>query len=154
MKKILITLLIVSSVSCSLDSDPIAPTDFTQQNEEEILSYLTDNGLSAQQSTTGLYYIIDELGDGAQPTSSSTVTVVYKGYYTNEAVFDESAQEGIELNLQQVIAGFAEGITLLKEGGSATLLLPSRLAYGNVGSGPIPPGAVLLFDITLVSVND
>jgi FKBP-type peptidyl-prolyl cis-trans isomerase FkpA len=154
MKNLLIVLILVLSVSCSLDSDPIEPRNYTQENEEEILAYISDNDLIAEKSVTGLYYVIDELGDGIQPTNSSDVTVVYKGYFSSGAVFDQSVEEGIELNLKQVISGFSEGITYFQEGGNGILLIPSRLAYGNVGSGPIPPGAVLIFDISLISVND
>lgn len=154
MKNVLLAFVLIVTVSCSLDTDPITPRDYTQENNEEIINYLTANNLVAEQSASGLYYIINELGDGLQPTTSSDVTVTYKGYYSSGAVFDESDAQGIELNLKQVIAGFAEGISYLKEGGNGVLLIPSRLAYGNTGSGPIPPGAVLIFDIALISVND
>ena len=52
-----------------------------------------------------------------------------------------------------MILGWQEGITYFKEGGEGVLLIPSSLAYGNNGSGPIPGGAVLVFDVKLISVN-
>lgn len=100
-----------------------------------------------------MYYIVEEVGTGEAPTFSDNVTVAYKGYFTNGSVFDESNADGITFNLQQVIAGWTEGITYFNEGGSGKLLIPSRLAYGNSGRGSIPGGAVLIFDINLIAVN-
>ena len=57
------------------------------------------------KSATGLYYVIDDEGTGAQPVFTSNVTVAYKGYFINGTVFDESNAEGISFSLQQVIAG-------------------------------------------------
>jgi FKBP-type peptidyl-prolyl cis-trans isomerase FkpA len=127
--------------------------DFTAANEKEILDYISAQGLNAQKSDTGLYYVINEPGFGNSPTASSNVTVAYKGYFTNGAVFDESSADGISFNLNQVIAGWTEGITYFNEGGSGVLLIPSRLAYGNRGTIGIPGGAVLIFDIALININ-
>lgn len=127
--------------------------DFAAENEQEILTYLTDNNLTAQKSNSGLHYIINEPGTGAFPTSNDNVTVAYRGYFTNGTVFDESSSSGISFGLQQVIAGWTEGIPYLKEGGSGILLIPSRLAYGDNGRGSIPGGAVLIFDVELIAIN-
>ena len=128
--------------------------NYATENDEEIVAYIADNNLTAQKSDSGLYYVIDELGDGDQPTETDNVTVAYKGYLTNGTLFDETNEEGLSFNLQQVITGWTEGITYFKEGGSGTLLIPAHLAYGNNSvSGIIAPGSVLLFDINLISVN-
>ena len=127
--------------------------NYETENDMEISSYITGNNLNAQKSSTGLYYVIDELGDGKQPTKTDNVTVSYKGYFTNGTVFDESTAEGASFNLQQLIKGWTEGITYFKEGGTGTLLIPAHLAYGNNGSFSIPGGSVVLFDINLLSVN-
>lgn len=79
--------------------------------------------------------------------------MAYKGYFTNGSVFDQSDAAGISFNLQQVIKGWTEGITYFKEGGNGVLLIPSSLAYGNNGQGSVPGGAVLIFDVKLISVN-
>ncbi|MGB0886121.1 MAG: FKBP-type peptidyl-prolyl cis-trans isomerase, partial [Chitinophagales bacterium] len=111
------------------------------------------NNLTAQKTSSGLHYIINNAGTGTQATSSDNVTVVYKGYFTNGSVFDESDASGISFNLQNVIKGWTEGIPLFKEGGNGVLLIPSSLAYGNSGKGSVPGGAVLVFDVKLISVN-
>jgi FKBP-type peptidyl-prolyl cis-trans isomerase FkpA len=150
MKKILIPLLVLLLVSCSNDD---SPTDFTESNEQEILEYISAQGLNAQKSASGLYYVINDPGSANRPTSSSNVTVAYKGYFTDGSVFDESNSDGISFNLNQVILGWTEGITYFGESGNGVLLIPSRLAYGNSGRSGIPGGAVLILDITLKSIN-
>ncbi|MEO8534990.1 MAG: FKBP-type peptidyl-prolyl cis-trans isomerase, partial [Flavobacterium sp.] len=109
--------------------------------------------LTAQKTASGLYYIINEPGTGKQPVATSTVTVIYKGYYTTKTGFDQSPAEGLTFGLQQVIPGWTEGIQLFKEGGSGVLIVPSRLAYGSFDYRGIPGGSVLVFDINLVSVK-
>lgn len=156
MKKLCMLLTVILFTACLSDDTPetIDPLkDYTEENEQEIQTYIADNDLVTQVSSTGLHYIINEPGTGAQPTSTSNVTVAYKGYFTDGAVFDQSDSNGISFGLNQVIAGWTEGITYFKEGGSGILLIPSRLAYGNSGLGPIPPGAVIIFDIELITVN-
>lgn len=128
-------------------------TDYTAENEKEITDYITKNNLTAQKSASGLYYIITEPGTGAKPTSTSNVTVAYKGYFTDGKVFDQSDAAGISFPLNKVIAGWTEGITYFKEGGSGLLLIPSRLGYGSDSNPRIPGGSVLLFDVKLLKVN-
>ena len=152
MKQLLSTLLVLTLfISCSKDTKTV--TDYTAKNEQEIKDYLAKNNLTAQRSTSGLYYIINEQGTGTQPTAASNVTVAYKGYFTNGNVFDQSKAEGISFGLNQVIKGWTEGIPYFKTGGSGVLLIPSHLGYGSTNYGPIPGGSVLIFDVKLISVN-
>jgi FKBP-type peptidyl-prolyl cis-trans isomerase len=123
------------------------------QNEKEITKYIATHELEAQKSSSGLYYIIGEQGTGGQPIPTSTVTVAYKGYFTNGTVFDESKPEGLSFNLQGVIAGWTEGITYFKEGGNGILLVPAHLGYGNYNYRSIPGGSVLIFEVKLIAVN-
>jgi len=150
MKYFISLIVLFVFISCGSDDEQ---KDFTAQNEEEIITYLAENNLNAQRSSSGLHYVIETPGAGAQPNANSNVTVAYKGYYTNKSVFDESDSNGISFNLQQVIKGWTEGITYFKEGGSGILLVPSHLGYGPGGRGSIPGGAVLIFDVNLISVD-
>lgn len=149
MKKILFALTLILSMSCSKDKE----VDYVAQNEQDIIAYIAKNNLTAQRSDSGLYYVINEAGDGEQPTAASNVTVAYKGYFTNGSVFDESEAEGISFGLNQVIKGWTEGIPYFKEGGSGILLVPAHLGYGNDDRGPIPGGSVLIFEVKLITVN-
>lgn len=152
MKNTLIVFAIILFTSCISDDNNTA-TNFEPQTDEDIQDYITANNLNPVKSSTGLYYIIDEVGTGENPTSTDNVTVAYKGYFLNDSVFDQSSEAGISFDLQGVIAGWTEGITYFKEGGSGTLIIPSNLGYGAGGRGSIPGGAVLVFDINLISIN-
>ncbi|WP_218598405.1 FKBP-type peptidyl-prolyl cis-trans isomerase [Polaribacter sp. NJDZ03] len=124
------------------------------QTEVDILKYIEDNNLDATKTESGLYYVINSEGEGTRPTSSSNVTVAYKGYYLNESVFDQSDSNGISFDLNQVISGWTEGIQLFKEGGEGLLIVPYNLGYGINNYRGIPGGSVLVFDINLISVNN
>ncbi len=145
--------LIFIFTSClNSESDKeVTPTE--PQTEADILKYIEDNNLNATKTDSGLYYVINNKGTGTRPTSGSNVTVAYKGYFLDESVFDQSNSSGISFGLNRVIAGWTEGIQLFKEGGEGILLVPSNLGYGANKRGSIPGGAVLVFDIKLISVN-
>ena len=142
---IIISLLFL--VSCSEDKS-VEP-----QTEADIIAYIEANNLNATRTNSGLYYVIDNEGSGSRPTSTSNVTVAYKGYFLDGGTFDQSSDSGISFGLNQVIPGWTEGIQLFKEGGEGMLLIPYNLGYGLNGRPSIPGGAVLLFDIQLISVN-
>ena len=141
--------LVLVFISCSDKTD----TSFEPETEQDIIQYIEDNNLNATRSNSGLYYVINNEGSGTRPTSSSNVTVDYKGYFLDEVVFDESNSNGISFRLNEVIQGWTEGITYFREGGNGILLVPYNLGYGASGRGSIPGGSVLIFDIRLLSVN-
>ncbi|MDX1364831.1 MAG: FKBP-type peptidyl-prolyl cis-trans isomerase [Arenibacter latericius] len=149
MKHVLIALGLILFISCGKDEK----TDYVAENEAEIVAYIEKNNLQAEKSQSGLYYVIDEEGSGNRPVASSTVTVAYKGYYTNGKVFDQSNAEGTTFPLQKVISGWTEGIQYFKEGGSGMLLVPSHLGYGSGDYNRIPGGSVLIFDVHLISID-
>ncbi len=152
MRNFLLFFALFALTACGNDDDDTI-VDYTAQNDAEIQTYLADNTITAQKSSSGLYYVINRVGTGARPNSTSNVTVVYKGYLTNGNVFDESNANGITLNLQQVIKGWTEGITYFNEGGNGKLFVPAHLGYGGTARTRIPAGSVLIFDINLLSVN-
>lgn len=104
---------------------------------------------------SGLKYVDEVVGDGAAPSSSGQVTVHYTGKFAaNGQTFDSSAGgEPVSFTLDNVIPGFAEAISTMKEGGKRTAFIPAALGYGASGYPPvIPPNADLVFDIELVEV--
>ena len=156
MKYVLLAFVSFLFVSCLPDLKSeieTQPVDYTVQNEKEITDYIAKNKLTALKSDSGLYYVITEPGTGKQPNANSEVRVAYKGYFTSGKVFDESKPEGIDFGLYQVIKGWTEGIQYFKEGGSGMLLVPSHLGYGSNGRPGIPGGAVLVFDVKLITVR-
>jgi FKBP-type peptidyl-prolyl cis-trans isomerase FkpA len=142
---LILSLLIFTS--CGKDND------FEPQTEADIIAYIAANDLNATRTSSGLYYVIDNSGSGTRPTSTSNVTVAYKGYFLDGNTFDQSVDTGISFGLNQVIPGWTEGIPLFKEGGEGMLLIPYNLGYGANTRNGIPGGSVLLFDIKLIRVN-
>jgi FKBP-type peptidyl-prolyl cis-trans isomerase FkpA len=123
-----------------------------KKDEDIISKYISNNHLNAVATGTGLYYVIDVVGTGAQPNASSQVTVAYKGYFTDGSVFDESNAAGLTFGLSGVIKGWTEGIPYFRKGGKGKLLIPSKLGYGPDGTNGIPGNSVLIFDINLIDV--
>jgi peptidylprolyl isomerase len=101
---------------------------------------------------SGLEYRILEEGDGPVPQLGDTVNVAYTGTLEDGTVFD-SGEYAFALGTGAVIAGWDEGIALLKVGTHAELRIPPDLAYGEFGQGSIPPGATLLFDVELLEIQ-
>jgi len=149
MKYSLLAIVFAFLVSCSSGPEK----DFSTINEKQITEYIKTNKLEATKCESGLYYTVDEAGEGVKPTSASTVQVAYSGYYLNGEVFDESSERGISFPLKRVIKGWTEGITYFKEGGKGTLLVPAHLGYGNYDTRGIPGGSVLIFDIHLIEIK-
>ena len=109
----------------------------------------------AQRSATGMIYIPMTAGTGASPTAASTVRVHYHGTLRDGTVFDSSVDRGepISFPLDGVIPCWTEGVQLMKVGGKAKLVCPSDTAYGDTGSGPIPGGATLVFEVELLGIE-
>lgn len=103
---------------------------------------------------TGLHYTVSKPGAGKQPVAGSKVTVKYRGYLMSGKVF-ESNQQGFTfiLGSKDVIAGWNEGIKLMREGGRFKFIIPPHLAYGGSGANIIPPYTTIIFDIDLISVE-
>lgn len=107
-------------------------------------------------TSSGLQYIVDKEGTGAQPTAEDEVTVHYTGKLLDGTVFDSSVNRGepATFPLNRVIPGWTEGVQLMKEGAKYTFFIPSDLAYGPQGvPNAIPPHSTLIFDVELIKVN-
>lgn len=120
--------------------------------------FLEENGKKENVKTTasGLQYVVEKEGTGAQPTAQDEVTVHYTGKLLNGQVFDSSVNRGepATFPLNRVIPGWTEGVQLMKEGAKYTFFIPSDLAYGPQGvPGAIPPHSTLIFDVELIKVN-
>lgn len=119
---------------------------------------LNDVSAGFQKTASGLRYQIIQDGDGKKAVKGTTVSVHYKGQLLDGTVFDSSYKRkqpiDFALGVGQVIAGWDEGIQLLKVGDKARFVIPSDLAYGSRGAGGvIPPDAPLIFDVELMNVK-
>jgi len=97
-----------------------------------------------------------EVGTGEEAKAGDTVEVHYTGVLTDGTKFDSSVDRGqpfsFNLGAGQVIKGWDQGVEGMKVGGKRKLTIPSDLAYGDRGTGPIPGGATLIFDVELLDI--
>lgn len=136
---------------------------FAVPDDGLITRYLTKNNITtAQKQASGLYFVPTTVNTAGVPvTAGKTVSVLYTGKLLNGTVFDATSQRNnvpfsfvVGATPKNVIAGFDEGVSLMRKGEKATLLIPSALAYGASGSGnSIGPNTVLIFDIEVVDVK-
>jgi peptidylprolyl isomerase len=108
-------------------------------------------------SESGLMYVIIDEGEGDITTDGNVVTVHYTGFLEDGTKFDSSVERDEPFSFvvgnKQVIAGWDEGIRLLKKGGKARFVIPPSLGYGDITAGKIPPNSTLLFDVELLDVK-
>jgi FKBP-type peptidyl-prolyl cis-trans isomerase FkpA len=127
-------------------------------DDEVIKKYLADSSLTATKTESGLYYIVTKPGNGKKPSNGDKITVHYHGTLLNGTVFDGSQLPGkdgtpfeFNVGVGMVIPGWDEGLKNMSVGEKGILLIPSGLAYGPDGSGPIPPNSVLRFDLEMLN---
>ncbi|MGY3053979.1 FKBP-type peptidyl-prolyl cis-trans isomerase FkpA [Pedobacter sp. UYEF25] len=152
--------------------DLIAKNKKTEQSK--IDKYIKENNLKVDSTADGLKYIIEKAGDKQRAALIDTVVIDYTGQFTNKKsdgklnVFDTSnakiakeagmfspmAQYAARpLLLSQLAPGFIEGVGLIGVGGKIKIIVPSKLAYGENGGGPINPYTPLIFDIDLQGIK-
>ena len=104
---------------------------------------------------SGLMYKVLKEGTGRKPKATDKVYCHYEGTFPNGQIFDSSYKRGepIEFGLNQVIKGWTEGLQLMSEGAKYELYLPYHLAYGETGTGGIPPYSALKFVVELIEVR-
>lgn len=128
--------------------------DETLAAEKELDEYLKDNGFETITTSTGLKYVKTKDGNGEKPQVGTMVKVHYTGKLLDGTVFDSSVTRNepfqFVLGVGQVIPGWDEGLQMMSKGEKGVLYIPYYLAYGNMGSGPIPPFATLMFEVELI----
>ena len=126
--------------------DSIANADFLSKNKR-VPGVIT--------SKSGLQYKILKEGTGATPSDTSQVEVNYEGRLIDGTVFDSSYKRGqsATFGCNQVIKGWTEALTMMKEGDVWELYIPYNLAYGERGNQSIPPYATPIFKVELIKVK-
>lgn len=125
--------------------------------KEEGTKFLAENAKKEGVTVTksGLQYEVLTEGTGKKPKASDTVRCHYEGRLLDGTIFDSSYKRNApaDFGLQQVIAGWTEGVQLMSEGSKFRFYIPYMLAYGEGGAGAsIPPFATLIFDVELIKV--
>lgn len=148
--RVLRLLLLPAFLFTALPPDTALATADTQ--------YLNENKEKegVQVTPSGLQYKVLREGTGRSPGANDTVEVHYKGALTSGKVFDSSydRRQSISFPLNRVIAGWTEGLQLMKEGAKYELVIPAKLGYGERGAGDvIPPNATLVFEVELLKVH-
>ncbi len=135
--------------------------ELTEKKAAEIKAvgqkFLEENKKNAnvKETASGLQYVVEKEGTGAQPSATDEVTVHYTGKLLDGTVFDSSVNRGepATFPLNRVIPGWTEGVQLMKEGAKYIFFIPSDLAYGPQGvPNAIPPHSTLIFDVELIKV--
>ncbi len=146
--------------SCAEDYEPFDPIAQQEKDDKLIQAYLQKKGVdmsAVTKTNSGLYYQKLEEGAGVKVESGDRVEVKYKGWLLNDEQFDSNYDSTkpfeFMVGARQVIAGWDEGLQLMKEGEKARLYLPSRLGYGQRPAGSIPPNAVLVFDVEVLQIK-
>ena len=121
-------------------------------------AFLAENGKKDGVVTlpSGLQYQVLKEGNGKKPSATEQVVCHYEGTLIDGTVFDSSYQRNqpATFGLNQVIAGWTEGVQLMQEGAKYRFFIPYNLAYGERGAGAqIPPFAALVFDVELIEVK-
>lgn len=124
-----------------------------QEGEKFLVENAKKEGVIVTKS--GLQYEVLKEGSGKKPKATDTVRCHYEGRLLDGSVFDSSYKrnEPADFGLQQVIAGWTEGVQLMSEGAKYRFYIPYILAYGEGGAGAmIPPFSTLIFDVELIKV--
>jgi len=132
--------------------------EVAKKNKAEGEAFLAENkkkeGVKALPS--GLQYKVIKAGTGKKPKSNDMVTVNYRGTLIDGTEFDSSYKRGQPATFQVngVIPGWTEALQLMEEGAKWQLFIPSNLAYGERGQGPIGPNSTLIFEVELISIQE
>ncbi len=127
-------------------------------NKAEGEKYLAENATkeSVHVTASGLQYEVLKEGNGKRPSATDTVVCHYEGTLIDGKMFDSSIKRGepATFPLNQVIAGWTEGLQLMQEGAKYRFYIPYELGYGERGAGAsIPPFSALVFDVELIEVK-
>jgi FKBP-type peptidyl-prolyl cis-trans isomerase FkpA len=130
---------------------------YVKQEADEITQYIKQHGYNMQGLSTGMYYMITEHGKGEQAAIGDFATLSYSISLLDGTVCYDSKTEGakqILVGKDAVESGVHQAIELMHAGDKGLFIIPSYLAQGLVGDkDKIPPGAVVIYDIHLVSLK-
>lgn len=142
-----------------------------EKEEETLTDYVLNHYARAEKKESGLFFLLNKEGSGKKAEYGKRIFVYYAVTDTAGKLYDTNIKEiakqhSVEalnkvykpfdflLGDDALIAGWSEGVSYMKEGDRATLIIPSYLAYGELGFGIIPPDTPLIFDVSVVKIED
>ena len=130
----------------------------SEDEEMQLLkSYMQRTSTRVEPTESGLYYVETEKGTGPKPEKGDLINMNYLVYFIDGSPIENSYETGktfkFRLYTGEVIKGLDEGISMMNVGGKARLVIPSKLAYGTVQHGNIPPYSTLVFEVELISAE-
>lgn len=148
----------VSKPGIPANSTLIFDVELVKVTPAPVVEPFNIEGKVSATTESGLKFTLVEEGSGKKAAPGYTVTVHYTGYFEDGSIFDSSVKRNqpykFDLGMGRVIAGWEEGVALMKVGDKAQLEIPYQLAYGEDGfPGVIPPKATLIFDVELLDVK-
>ncbi|MFQ3231417.1 MAG: peptidylprolyl isomerase [Reinekea sp.] len=158
MSKLILVVIVIIAVVVLIKRNA-GNSQLAEENIQQGIEYLAENSKNVNVVTTksGLQLEVLTKGTGTEhPKASDRVKVHYHGTLTDGTVFDSSVDRGepISFGLNQVIKGWTEGLQLMVVGEKTRLTIPSELGYGKQAAGKIPPGAVIIFEVELLGINE
>lgn len=130
-----------------------------RNEERDLEKYLSNQGITEPARGSGLIFLRTTEGKGKPAVPGKSVKMHYTGKLLDGTIFDSSRDRNepfsFVLGQGQVIAGWDEGVSLMRQGDQATFIIPSYLAYGpkGAGGGLIPPYSTLVFEVELLEVE-
>ncbi len=137
-----------------------SPKTLSEKEHNQILEYAIQQQLEVKATPSGLFYLIEDPGEGEDhPSKTARVTFYYNCERLDGGKCGSSRDNNqvtqLELNSRGMIPGWIEAFQLLKRGGRGKFILPSALAYGARGAGQsIPPNTIVVYDLELISFGE
>ena len=148
-----LSVVIVFCTGCFKKDEACTPV-MPSAEENAIKAYAAANGITPFKHNSGMYYQVINAGSGITPNINSRVFITYTGKLLNGTQFDQQTNPASTgWTLGGLIEGWQLGVPLIQKGGKIKLIIPSSLAYGCNGSGPIPANSILYFEIDLIDVQ-
>jgi FKBP-type peptidyl-prolyl cis-trans isomerase len=156
--KLLLAIIIgVAVASCIDDPEPYIPPTKAEEDAllKTYLDTLDNRGFDIDTTALGVYYITDSIGNGTFPQDGDTCVVKYTGRFIDGSIFETTGETTWEyvLGTENLIDGWNDATRCIDEEGSAFLIIPSELGYGEDGAGQIPPNTTTVFWIEMVEIK-
>jgi FKBP-type peptidyl-prolyl cis-trans isomerase FkpA len=125
-----------------------------KQFDSQIQDYIKKNSWNMERTESGLYYEIIEEGNGDEFIRfNDQVTFYYTGKLTDGEIFQKIDEDvPLTFRARELIIGWQEGLSFIKEGGTIRLIIPPHLGYGDKQTGLVPPNSILIYELSVLEV--